>query len=232
MPETERFENIESLTGLPFSVDHVTAPTSRVDFFNILGYTRHNRRVFRHDSWTRCCVWLFLCPEDVMIGAAEMSLLPLVASGDREACLIMRDGLLMAAQNASGSILRADAMSKAEVLARLAAAAGNALDRVTLAAVLLLQSATHRAAGHDREGGALAKEADDVMLSVMRGDDESGRAMLLSAVSSIADEGDDLAAQKLNELVAAIPRQSVAAIREAIRDLEAGHFRMGDKECR
>ena len=63
-----------------------------------------------------------------MIGADEMSLLPLVASGDREACAVMRDGLLMAAQTATAPMLRADAMSKAEVLSRMAAATGDAGD--------------------------------------------------------------------------------------------------------
>ena len=158
-----------------------------------------------------------------MIGADEMSLLPLVASGDREACAVMRDGLLMAAQTATAPMLRADAMSKAEVLSRMAAATGDAGDQVTLAAVLLLQSAIYRDQGFADQGLAYAREADAVFLRIMQADDDAGRALLLSVVSSLADNGDDLAALMLDNLVASMPASAAAGATAAVRRLDAAH---------
>ena len=158
-----------------------------------------------------------------MIGADEMSLLPLVASGDREACAVMRDGLLMAAQTATAPMLRADAMSKAEVLSRMAAATGDAGDQVTLAAVLLLQSAIYRDQSCADQGLAYAREADAVFLRIMQADDEAGRALLLSVVSSLADNGDDLAALMLDNLVASMPAGVAAGASAAVRRLDAAH---------
>ena len=158
-----------------------------------------------------------------MIGADEMSLLPLVALGDREACAVMRDGLLMAAQTATVPILRADAMSKAEVLSRMAAATGDAGDQVTLAAVLLLQSAIYRDQGCADQGLAFAREADAVFLRIMQADDDAGRTLLLSVVSSLADNGDDLAALMLDNLVASMPAKVAAGASAAVRRLDAAH---------
>ena len=158
-----------------------------------------------------------------MIGADEMSLLPLVASGDQEACAMMRDGLLMAAQTTHAPMLRADAMSKAEVLSRMAASNGDVGDQVTLAAVLLLQSAIYRESGCDHQGLAYAQEADAVFLQIMQADDSAGRALLLSVVSSLADNGDDLAALMLDNLVASMPATVAAGASAAVRRLDAAH---------
>ena len=55
-----------------------------------------------------------------MIPDEELALMPMVASGSREASAMLRDGLLLRAQSLP-AFARNDAVAKAEVFARLAA---------------------------------------------------------------------------------------------------------------
>ncbi|MFN2474002.1 MAG: hypothetical protein ABR588_08820 [Sphingomicrobium sp.] len=136
---------------------------------------------------------------------------------------MLRDGLLLGAQAADLPMVRFDALSKAEVFARLAAEQGDAGDKVTLAALLLLQSSIYREEGLDEVALAYARHADELFVAIMQADDCEGRAMLLGAVSGLADSGDDLAALMLDNLVAAMPAEFVAATTAAIRKAEVAH---------
>lgn len=157
-----------------------------------------------------------------MIPDDELGLLPMVSAGNREASVMLRDGLLLRAQSLP-VFARNDAVSKAEVFARIAAEGGDAGDKVTLAGLLLLQSSICREAGADDLAVAYARQADAVFLEIMTADECEGRAMLLSVVSGLADSGDDLAALMLENLVASMPAESVAQTAAAVRRLEAAN---------
>jgi hypothetical protein len=154
-----------------------------------------------------------------MIPTDELALIPMVASGNREASAMLRDGLLLSAQSLP-AFTRNDALSKAEVFARLAAEGGDAGDKVTLAGLLLLQSSVCREAGADDLAVAYARQADALFVDVMTAPDCGGRAMLLSVVSGLADQGDDVAALMLDILVAAMPAEFTADTNAAVRELE------------
>ena len=155
-----------------------------------------------------------------MIPEEELALMPLVASGDHEASVLLRDGLLMRAQSASAQSLRSDLVSKAEVFGRIAAERGDAGDKVTLAALLLLQSSNCREGGFAEDALHYAREADAVFGAIMQAENSDGRAMLLSVVSGLADKGDELAAIKLQELVELMPAKLISETAKAIRKLE------------
>ena len=157
-----------------------------------------------------------------MIPDEELALMPLVATGSHEAAVMLRDGLLLRAQSFP-PFARNDAVSKAEVFARLAVEGGDAGDKVTLAGLLLLQSSICRDGGADDLAMAYARQADAIFLDVMTAEDCEGRAMLLSVVAGLADTGDDLAAMMLENLVGSMPTESVVQKAAAIRRFEAAN---------
>ena len=157
-----------------------------------------------------------------MIPDDELTLMPMVATGNREASAMLRDGLLLRAQSLP-AFARNDAVSKAEVFARLAAEGGDAGDKVTLAGLLLFQSSVCREAGADDLAVTYARQADAIFLDIMTADDCEGRAMLLSVVAGLADTGDDLAAMMLENLVGSMPVECVARTAAAVRRLEAAN---------
>jgi hypothetical protein len=192
-----------------------------VDFSRVLCYANHTRRFVRQYQLEASSASGFFCVWTApMIPTDELALMPMVATGNREASVMLRDGLLLRSHSLP-AFARNDAMSKAEVFARLAAEGGDAGDKVTLAGLLLLQSSVCREARADDLAVAYARQADAAFLQVMTADDCGGRAILLSVVAALADNGDEVAALMLIELVAAIPAGSVAETRAAVRELES-----------
>jgi len=127
------------------------------------------------------------------------ALFALAARGDLEAQRKLLAVAVDAAHN--GQITYTHAIWGSQILARMAAAHGHAEDRLYLASILFHLAAI------DRETGG----------SCVSGYQAEGLAIL----NTLADEGDEKAAEWLNHAVAALPTETVAAAEEIGRHVAA-----------
>lgn len=158
---------------------------------------------------------------DTAAKATEAELIDRGAAGDIAALREMADRCLL---NGAKLLTAFEAIAYAEIFARLAAAKGDAADRLKLAAVLRIRSYHVDEIG-DRERAANLLTASERLCGDLRGVSLTGGVEFLAGVlTSAADQGDDRASVALERLTAALSAADADSLRHtlnrAVRHLE------------
>lgn len=120
------------------------------------------------------------------------------AQGDRASQCDLRDNAL---RNAGELVPEREGLICAEVMARLAASHGHGEDVLSLCAVLLLRAAHADNQGNESRCRAFWHEAVKLMEALVSAGELNGLTILAATLASLADDGDELAAVKLNLLM-------------------------------
>lgn len=137
----------------------------------------------------------------------EGQLFALAAKGDVDAQAQLS---ALALQTVDYGVPKREALCGAEILCRMAASQGRVRDRMTLCGVLMLRAADIREAGDLERARRLEAEGLDLLSDLASEGNQEAAACLVMALDEMADNGDEMAAVRLNLLVEKISPEALA----------------------